>query len=90
MAKAVGSTGPPRGGEDVCEGGRRWSEMFQGFLQSVHHQELDDEPLRLPAEVRKHALLERHVVVPDVQGRGSVVLAGEGRHAGQAETGNVR
>lgn len=56
------------------------------FLQSVHHQELDDKPLRFFAEVRKHALLKRHVVVPDVQGCGSVILPSERGHASQAET----
>lgn len=35
-------------------------------LQSVHHQKLDDKSLRFSAEVGKHALLKRHVVVSDI------------------------
>lgn len=60
-----------------------------GGLQSVHHQELDDESLRFFAEVGEHALLKRHVVVADIQGGGSVVLAGKRRHAGQAKKKNI-
>lgn len=40
--------------------------LSSGRLQSVHHQQLDDKSLRFFAQVRKHALLKRHVVVPDV------------------------
>lgn len=63
--------------------------MFLTCLQSVHHQKLDDKPLSFSAEVRKHALLKRHVVVPDIQGRGSVILTGKRRHASQAEIQNL-
>ncbi len=36
------------------------------YLQSVHHQQLDNKPLCFFAEVRKHAFLKCHIVVTDV------------------------
>lgn len=51
--------------------------------QPVHHQKLDDESFGLFAELWKHALLERHIVVPDVQRGGSVILTGKRRHPSQ-------
>lgn len=92
MAKAFGSIGPPRRVKELYMRGQNiktQSEIFLRFLQSVHHQKLDDKTLSFSAEVRKHALLECHIVVPDVQGSGSVILTSERRHAGQAAAQNL-
>lgn len=70
--------------------GNRKQRCGLRYSQPICHQQLYDEPPGLSAELGKHALFEGHIVVPDVQDRAAVVLAGEWRNSRQADHRGVK
>lgn len=65
-------------------------EIRLHYSQPVCYQQLYDEPFSLSAKLSKHALLEGHVVVSDVQYRVAVILSGKWRNSCQANHKGVK
>lgn len=67
----------------VCLFDVQWSDS-----QPVCNQQLYDETFGLSAQVREHAFLEGHVIVPDVQYRTAIILPSKWRDSCQTDDKN--
>lgn len=54
-------------------------------LQSISHQQFDDESLGFMAEVGKHAFFKSHVIVSDVENRAAVIFSSKRRNSSETE-----
>lgn len=52
-------------------------------LQSISHQQFDDESLGFMAEVGKHAFFKSHIIVSDVENRAAVIFSSKRRNSSE-------